>query len=110
MKLLLDENLSRRLVELLTDLYSGSKHVNDAGLARRADFEIWDYAKANGFAIISKDSDFAHLAFLRGHPPKVIQLRLGNCTTKLIAETLREMSVVIHTFNQDATESVLMLP
>ena len=110
MKLLLDENISRRLVETVSDLYPGSKHVNDAGLARRADFEIWDYAKANGFAIVSKDSDFVHLAFLRGHPPKVIQLRLGNCTTESIARALRDFSVVIHTFNSDAMESVLVLP
>ena len=110
MKLLLDENLSPRLADSLANIYPGSKHVSGCGLAQTADFLVWDFAKANGFVIATKDSDFEHLALLRGQPPKVIQLRLGNCTTQVIGETLRKYSVVIHTFDLDPVEALLVLP
>ena len=45
MKLLLDQNLSHRLVAALADLYPGSAHVRDLGLKEAADEAIWDYAR-----------------------------------------------------------------
>ena len=58
MKLLFDENLSPQLIDLLSDLYPGSAHVHQCGLGGRDDAAIWEYAKSNGFTIVSKDSDF----------------------------------------------------
>jgi predicted nuclease of predicted toxin-antitoxin system len=58
MKLLFDQNLSPRLPHLLADIYAGSVHVREVGLREADDGTIWDYAKAHGFAIVSKDSDF----------------------------------------------------
>ena len=58
MRLLFDQNLSPRLVQLLADIYAESIHVREVGLRDASDFEIWEYAKANGYAIVSKDSDF----------------------------------------------------
>ena len=78
MKLLFDENLSRRLVELVQDLLPGAVHVTQVGLSfGTPDREIWDYAKRNGFAIITADRDFVMMANTLGHPPKVIILE--NC-------------------------------
>ncbi|MDQ2835297.1 MAG: DUF5615 family PIN-like protein [Acidobacteriota bacterium] len=57
MKLLLDENLSPRLVESLRDLYAESDHVHNLKLGAANDSEVWDYAKLHVFAIVSKDSD-----------------------------------------------------
>ena len=75
MKLLFDENLSRRLVELVQDLLPGAVHVTQVGLSfGTPDREIWDYAKRNGFAIITADRDFVMMANTLGHPPKVIIL------------------------------------
>jgi predicted nuclease of predicted toxin-antitoxin system len=110
MKLLLDENLSPRLVVLLADLYPGSTHVRECGLERSSDYELWEYARANGFAIVSKDSDFEQRSLLQSHPPKIIWVRLGNCPTKAIEELLRRYSPVIHTFDLDPIESILVLP
>src|SRR6266849_11136406 len=63
MKLLFDENLSRRLVELVHDLFPGSLHITQAGLSSGAlDREIWNYARRNGFAIITADTDFVTMA------------------------------------------------
>lgn len=88
MKLLLDENLSFRLVRALQPYFPESKHVKELGLSGADDLTIWEYARAHGFTIVSKDADFHQLAFLKGGPPKVIWVQQGNCTTDRIAEIL----------------------
>ena len=75
MKLLLDENLSRRLVPRLADLFPESAHVSSLGLIQAPDSAVWEYAKSNGFAIVTADADFYELATALGHPPKVVWLR-----------------------------------
>jgi predicted nuclease of predicted toxin-antitoxin system len=110
MRLLFDQNLSPRLPRLLADLYPGSVHVREVGLRDADDNVIWDYAKAHGFAIVSKDSDFQQRSLLLGAPPKSIWLRLGNCSVAHSADFLRKHSPAIHTFEQDSAQSHLMLP
>ena len=108
MKLLLDENLSPRLIELLSDAYPESKHVQDVGLGEADDAQVWTYAKTHGFAIVSKDSDFADMSALKGPPPKVIWIRLGNCTTAAIEMVLRNSVQAVHRFG-DGEAACLML-
>jgi predicted nuclease of predicted toxin-antitoxin system len=110
MKLLFDQNLSPQLPRLLSDLYPDSKHVRDVGFTAATDTVIWNYAKQNGYVIVSKDSDFQQRSLLLGHPPKFIWLRMGNCPVRPIEEVLRKHSVTIHTFERNLTESHLMLP
>lgn len=88
MKLLLDENLLRRLLGILGDTFPGSAHVSEAGLERASDESIWEYANTHGFVIVSKDSDFHQQSLLYGYPPKVIWIRRGNCPSDEIAELL----------------------
>ncbi len=57
-RLLFDENIAPSLVEALDDLYPGSRHVEQAGLTSASDFQIWEFAKDNGFIIVTKDKDF----------------------------------------------------
>lgn len=109
MKLLFDNNLSYRLIKLLSDLYPDSDHVSNVGLARAADPPIWNYAKANGFAIVSKDDDFESRALLLGFPPKVIWLQLGNCRTSVVAELLRDRHDLVAEFLEDSEASLLVL-
>jgi predicted nuclease of predicted toxin-antitoxin system len=110
MKLLFDQNLSPKLTRLLADIYPESVHVRDVGLRDADDLAIWQYAKSNGYAIISKDSDFQQRSLLHGVPPKFVWLRVGNCTTKRIEDLLRSYSATIHTFELDDSKSHLMLP
>ena len=77
-KLLFDQNLSFRLVARLKNEYPGSVHIGALGLDRASDFEVWNYAKANSFTIVTKDSDFNDICTLYGFPPHIIWLRLGN--------------------------------
>ena len=75
MKLLFDQNLSLQLPRLLADIYAESVHVKEVGLRDAGDLEIWQYAKVQGCAIVSKDSDFQQRSLLHGAPPKFNWLR-----------------------------------
>jgi len=109
MKLLFDQNLSPRLPRLLADIYAESVHVREVGLRDADDSEIWEYAKVNGYAVVSKDSDFQQRSLLSGAPPKFIWLRVGNCTVARTESLLRTYSAAIHTFDLDESKSHLML-
>lgn len=89
MRLLFDSNLSHRLKEALDAVYPDSLHVREVGLESADDQAIWTYAKDQGLVIVSKDSDFRQMSFAFGHPPKVIWIRRGNCTTSEIETILR---------------------
>ena len=107
MKLLLDENLSRRLIRRLEDLFIGSSHVATEGLLQSPDIKIWEYAKSKGFAIVTADADFHNLATTLGPPPKVIWLR-GYPAAE--AELLmRTQAIRITEFMQDPESAVLVL-
>ena len=90
MKLLFDHNLSHKLVGRLGDAFPDSEHVRNVGLQEASDHAVWEYARSNGFVIDSKDEDFHQLSFLRGPPPKVVWVKLGNCTTDDVERVLRE--------------------
>src|SRR5262245_9283121 len=102
MKLLFDQNLSPKLIDRLADLFPGSSHVQSAGLACADDGQVWDHARSHGFTIVTKDEDYNNLSTLRGTPPKVIWLQLGNCTTAQVANALRARIHEITSFENDA--------
>ena len=109
MKLLFDQNLSHRLVNLLAVEFPGSQHVRDVGMAEASDPVIWKYAAASGFLIVSKDTDFQQRALLLGWPPKVVWVRLGNCSTQEVVEHLRDHHLDVFAFDADPTASFLAL-
>ncbi|HTJ29502.1 MAG TPA: DUF5615 family PIN-like protein [Acidobacteriaceae bacterium] len=109
MKLLLDENLSRRLTASLGSLYPGVSHLVDCGLEGASDEEIWHFARENGFAIVTKDSDFSQRSAVRGSPPKVIWLRIGNCTTARAQFVLSNLVSRIQEFLLTGAEDCLIL-
>lgn len=109
MKLLFDENLSHKLVRLLVDLFPDSIHVRDVGLKAADDLLVWGYAKDNHLMIVSKDSDMRQRSFVFGYPPKIIWVRLGNCSTASVEKLLRRNFAVIKTFYEDLYASFLSL-
>jgi predicted nuclease of predicted toxin-antitoxin system len=108
-KLLFDQNVSPWLCGAVADIFPDSIHVRNVGLRDSDDAVIWDYAARYGFAIVTKDADFRQRSFLRGHPPKIIWLRLGNCTTKAIAELLLRRAADLEEFLSDQEQSFLSL-
>ncbi len=109
MKLLFDQNLSTALMQRLEDLFPQSQHVKSVGMMEADDVAIWEYAKEKELIIVSKDTDFHQRSLLYGAPPKVVWLRVGNCPTSKIEKLIRENSVVLHTFERDPVQSLLIL-
>ena len=109
MKLLFDENLAPRLVREITDLWPESKHIEFVQLRGATDQAIWEYARAHDYAIVTKDDDFRALAFVRGTPPKVIWLQVGNTSTTSIATILRDSASEIAAFDADRVAALLVL-
>jgi predicted nuclease of predicted toxin-antitoxin system len=109
-KLLFDENLSPALSRRLADLFAGSLHVRDIGMKATDDPIVWEYAKNNGFMIVSKDADMHDLSLVFGNPPKVVWVRLGNCSTRQVENLLRQHFEAIKLFSEDGFVSLLVLP
>jgi predicted nuclease of predicted toxin-antitoxin system len=108
-KLLLDENLSRRLLPALSDTYLDSTHVALVGLERATDMAVWDYAAANDYTIVTKDDDFSALCALRGHPPRVVKLTLGNADNAHVLSTLLNNAAQIEERFADAAVALVEL-
>jgi predicted nuclease of predicted toxin-antitoxin system len=108
-KLLFDENLSVRLVELLAIEFPGSTHVELALGRGRSDAGIWQYAIEQTCAIVSKDNDFRQRAFVAAPPPKVIWLAVANAGTEEIAGLLRSRAADVNRFGDAAQESLLVM-
>lgn len=109
MKLLFDHNLSPRLVSRLENLYPDANHTSLTGLDRATDSAVWLYAQAHDYVIVTKDADFNDVSVLRGFPPKVIWIRLGNCTTNDLENALRRGHADVVDFMNDPTVGVLEL-
>jgi predicted nuclease of predicted toxin-antitoxin system len=108
-KLLFDHNLSPRLVNRLSDLYPGSNHVHSLGLDQAPDREVWEYARREGFLIVTKDADFSDLCMLLGFPPKIIWIRRGNCKTSDMETILRRHYADVKALDEDTVIGVLAL-
>jgi len=103
-KLLLDENLSPRPIDLASDLYPGSAHVHQCG----NDAAVCEHGKANGFTIVSKDSEVEVRSVLLGSPPKIVWVRAGDCTTEEVEHLLPATFVMVKQFIQEGAETCLI--
>lgn len=109
MKLLLDQNISHRILPALLSSFPESKHVRDFGMSTSDDTAIWNLASQEQFAIVSKDSDFLYRSLVSTGRPKVIQLHVGNCSSLQIQELLLRETAVIKQFLSSPEETLLVL-
>jgi predicted nuclease of predicted toxin-antitoxin system len=109
-RFLIDENLSPKLVVALQSAYPGSTHVEALGLRGRLDSEVRTAAREGGFAILTKDDDFAGMSVLFGAPPKVVHLRAGNIDTSAVVALVLEHATQIAAFETEPETSLLVLP
>jgi predicted nuclease of predicted toxin-antitoxin system len=79
------------------------------GLDAVEDTIVWQYARDNKFFIVTKDSDFSELSLLKGFPPKVIWIRIGNCTTNDVESLIRSHRQAIESFNNNSNLGILIL-
>jgi predicted nuclease of predicted toxin-antitoxin system len=109
LKLLFDANLSPKLAWRLRELFPGSAHVFETGLARSTpDEKIWTYAAAEGFAIVTADSDFLDFAKSRGAPPKIVHLENCDYRTSQVEAILRRNAVRIAELEQSPRSVLIM--
>ena len=109
MKLLLDENLSRRLIPCISDLFPQSAHISTVGLLQAPDNPVWEFAKSKGFCIVTADADFYELATALGPPPKVIWLRGCDYPTSVAEALIRGQAIHICEFLVEPERAVLIL-
>ena len=107
MSLLLDENLSPRLIQRLSSLFPGLVQVRDFGLKQSSDETIWEWARGTGHTIITTDADFVALSRRLGWPPKVIHLEECDFPLRVIEELLRQNAVRISEFQKDPGSGLL---
>jgi predicted nuclease of predicted toxin-antitoxin system len=108
-KLLFDQNLSPKLVDLLADLFPGSLHVHSVALDRASDEAVWQYALDRRLIIVTKDSDFQERSQIAASGPKTIWIRRGNCTTATIEALLRKNIAQITALDRDTDSTFLIL-
>jgi predicted nuclease of predicted toxin-antitoxin system len=89
MKVLLDMNLSPQWVKLLTDSGFEVLHWFTTGNPGAPDIEIFEFARLNGYIIITHDIDFTQLLALTGaESPSVILIRAKNIMVNSFSEKL----------------------
>ena len=108
-KFLYDSNLSHKLVKILEDIFPDSTHPIFFSSQSASDLEIWNYAKEYSYTIVTKDEDYHNLVTLKGHPPKVIWIRIGNTSNQIIESILRKNLNTIHIFHDNPEMSELLL-
>ena len=109
MKLLLDENLSRRLVPALQARFPGSSQVALLGLERSTDAQLCDHAAQHDFTIVSKDDDFHRLVAARGYRPHLIHLALGNGSNDSVLAALLNGADRLELAFDDPTTGVVVI-
>jgi predicted nuclease of predicted toxin-antitoxin system len=97
-RLLLDENLSEHLLSPLADLFPGSAHVRSLGRGGATDRAVWELARTGGLVLTTRDEDFVSMSVLRGIPPKVVWLNVGNSRSAVISALLRTHAADIDSF------------
>jgi predicted nuclease of predicted toxin-antitoxin system len=97
-RLLFDEQLSESLCQLLRDSYPDSLHVRTLVGMSASDDRVWELAIEHGCVLVTKDEDFHRLSVLRGAPPKVIWIRLGNSSTEEVANLLLRYREAVSNF------------
>ena len=101
MKLLLDENLSRRIVPFIQNSFPGSTQVALIGLERVSDRVIRQYNIDNDYIITTQDADYYEMSLIHGQPPSIVWLKMGNQSKTVTIKTLID--------NQQAIEQALIV-
>jgi predicted nuclease of predicted toxin-antitoxin system len=95
MKLLLDENLSKRLVPFLQHDFPGTTQVVLLGMESASDKDVWQRAKDDGYVVVTRDADFQELSLVWGSPPQIVRLRTPNQTRAAVLKLLLDNKEII---------------
>lgn len=100
MRFLCDVHISYKIVNFLSSLGFETIHVNDIlQKSQTKDSDICKYADLNDFIVITKDTDFRDLYFIKRIPKKLIKINLGNISNQNLIEILTDNIAKIQTLN-----------
>lgn len=80
----MDAQLPPGLARFIKEQGYDAETVREVGLREAEDSAIWDYARAGGLILLTKDEDFAERTFRTEDGPQIIWLRIGNCTNSAL--------------------------
>lgn len=98
LKLLFDQNISFRIIRQVEDFLPLATQVRLLGLENSQDHVIWEFAKSNHYTIVTFDIDYYDMSLIKGTPPKIIWLRIGNTSTMNLVHCLRDNYELIKEF------------
>jgi predicted nuclease of predicted toxin-antitoxin system len=109
MKLLIDQNISNRMVNSISDIFPGSKHVLGLSLNDASDTELWEYALENDFALISTEEQMFDRNIVSEKCPKIIYVKGELMNTTKLEWALRVNEEIIHEFMDEGSTWCLQL-
>ncbi len=89
MKLLLDQNVGKRIVASMEDVFPNSVHVSMLSLGNASDLEIWKLALDQKMILVSTDPEFLNLSIISKKSPKTIYIKGDVITTTKLEWVLR---------------------
>jgi predicted nuclease of predicted toxin-antitoxin system len=107
MKLLFDQNISHRILNLISEVYPKANQVRGLKIENFSDKSIWEFAKKGGYTIVTFDSDFYNFSLVWGFPPKIIWLKTKNQTTKNVSNLILKHQETIQHFIENENLSCL---
>jgi predicted nuclease of predicted toxin-antitoxin system len=81
---LVDAQLPPILARSIADAGYPARHVSDVGLLHAADIAIWDFARAQRCALITKDEDFVAIRQRANDGVPVVWLRIRNSSRQAL--------------------------
>ena len=88
MRFLIDAQLPPGLAKFIQENGHEALHVTEINLGRHDDVQICDYARLNGYTILTKDQDFMDRWLISREKAPVVLIRLGNCTNRALWQWL----------------------
>ncbi len=82
-------------------------HVTDVNPKLAGDLSIFDYALGNNLRSSLLTRDFTNIQAIRGYPPKIVWLRMGNISTLNIINKLSQNKASIEEFVSGSELSIL---
>ncbi|HLP50621.1 MAG TPA: DUF5615 family PIN-like protein [Chitinophagales bacterium] len=102
MNLLLDQNISHRVVQLIQNHFPEASSIKHQGLTNADDLSVWKFAKENDFCVVTFDEDFYNIQLIKGFPPKIVWFKTGNLSNQKVADFLIAHKEMINAFLTDA--------
>jgi len=110
LRFIVDTQLPPTLAEFLRRRDYDASHVTDyPNGAYTADDEIIEIAKRENRIVITKDSDFWDYFILRGYPPAVLFLQLGNIKNQELFSIMNNrLKTIDALFTEDVNRLIIV--